>query len=219
MNYNFDIEVAEKYGVNEAIMLNNFIYWIKKNIANNTNSFDGNWWTFNSARAFKELFPFWSESQIRRILKSLIEQDILIEGNYNKVAYDRTKWYAICKLRFEEFHITKSLNGNDEIITPIPDNKPDTNENQDLSVNNVLIEDSFKQLWKDYTLTFLKAQGRVGGVKANALKGYKQLIKFGASIDEIYKYCEHHAGMKFGHKDLERLLRVDLYKQYLEDVK
>jgi len=125
MTYNFDTEVAKKYGVNESIMLNNFIFWIKKNIANNSNNYDDNWWTFNSARALKDLFPFWSESQIRRILKSLIEQGVLIEGNYNKMPYDRTKWYAISKLKFEEFHLTNSSNGSDESVTPIPDNKPD----------------------------------------------------------------------------------------------
>lgn len=107
-------------------------------------------------------------------------------------------------------------------IHPVDGSKPPKGvspENQDLSGESGVSEDSFKELWKDYTLTFLKAQGRAGGLKANALKGYKSLIKFGASVEEIYKYCEHHAGMKFGHKDLERLLRVDLYKQYLEDVK
>lgn len=102
---------------------------------------------------------------------------------------------------------------------PTKTTKTKENVNQDLPIDSGVLEDSFKELWKDYSLTFLKAQGRAGGLKANALKGYKSLIKFGASVEEIYKYCEHHAGMKFGHKDLERLLRIDLYRQYLEDVK
>ena len=67
MNYNFDIEIATKIGVDEAIMLNNFVFWLTKNKANNKNLFDGNFWTFNSVRAYCELFPFWKESQIKRI--------------------------------------------------------------------------------------------------------------------------------------------------------
>ena len=73
MNYNFNVEIATRIGVDEAIMLNNFVYWLLKNKANNKNFFDGNYWTFNSVRAYSELFPFWNETQIRRILKSLID--------------------------------------------------------------------------------------------------------------------------------------------------
>ena len=36
MNYNFNVEIATKIGVDEAIMLNNFVYWLAKNKANNT---------------------------------------------------------------------------------------------------------------------------------------------------------------------------------------
>lgn len=28
MNYSFDISIAEKYGVDEAIMIQNFVFWI-----------------------------------------------------------------------------------------------------------------------------------------------------------------------------------------------
>ena len=94
MNYNFDINIAKEYGVNEAIMINNFVFWIAKNKANGKNQHDGHSWTFNSKRAYKILFPFWSDSQIKTILNNLIKKEVLIKGNYNKIAYDRTLWYA-----------------------------------------------------------------------------------------------------------------------------
>ena len=94
MEYGFDIEIAEKYGVNEAIMIKNFLFWIAKNKANNKNQHDDRTWTFNSKRAYKELFPFWSDSQIKTILKKLFQKGMLITGNYNKIAYDKTLWYA-----------------------------------------------------------------------------------------------------------------------------
>ena len=102
---------AEKYGVDEAIMLNHLIYWIASNSMNNTNKYDGKWWTFNSAEKFKAYFSYWSTSQIRRILKSLVKQDVIIEGNYNKHKYDRTKWYALNK----EQYILKNFSPVDEI--------------------------------------------------------------------------------------------------------
>lgn len=94
MNYSFDINIAKEYGVNEAIMIQNFLFWIIKNKANGKNQFDGHTWTFNSVNAYSQLFPFWSAKQVRTILLSLIEKEVLIKGNYNKKGYDRTTWYA-----------------------------------------------------------------------------------------------------------------------------
>ena len=70
MTYSFDIEIAQEIGVDEAIMLQNIIFWLVKNKANGTNHYDGRYWTYNSHKAFKELFPFWTENQIRRILEN-----------------------------------------------------------------------------------------------------------------------------------------------------
>lgn len=125
MNYNFNVEIATKIGVDEAIMLNNFVYWLAKNKANNKNFFDGNYWTFNSVRAYSELFPFWKESQIKRILKSLIDQNVLVVGNYNQNAYDRTNWYSLSSEYIHLIHWTISTNGEAENSQPIPNNKPD----------------------------------------------------------------------------------------------
>jgi hypothetical protein len=94
MEYSFDIKVAEKYGVDEAIMIKNFQFWIKKNKASKKHSYDGRTWTYNSAEEYTIFFPFWSSKQIRRILSSLISQGVIITGNYNKVRYDQTLWYA-----------------------------------------------------------------------------------------------------------------------------
>ena len=89
MTHNFDIEIATDYGLLEAILMNNLWYWIKKNEANEINYFDGNYWTYNSTRAFNELFPYVSQRQIQNALKHLKDEEIIITGNYNKSAYDR----------------------------------------------------------------------------------------------------------------------------------
>ena len=68
MTHQFDAGIAEIYGVEIAIMVQNFAFWIAKNKANNRNFYEGKTWTYNTIKAFNELFPYWSESQIRRIL-------------------------------------------------------------------------------------------------------------------------------------------------------
>lgn len=47
MIHNFDINIAEKYGINAAIILQNMYYWIEKNRANEKHFHDGYYWTYN----------------------------------------------------------------------------------------------------------------------------------------------------------------------------
>lgn len=95
MEYGFNVEIAQKIGVNEAIMLRNFQYWIQKNKANDTNFHDGQYWTYNTVNAFCEIFPFWTENQIRNILKKLTALGILKKGDFNQNRYNKTVWYSI----------------------------------------------------------------------------------------------------------------------------
>ena len=59
MEYHFNIEYAKKYGVDEAIMIQNFVFWIMKNKANHTHQHEDRTWTYNTKKAFVALFPFW----------------------------------------------------------------------------------------------------------------------------------------------------------------
>lgn len=113
MTYMFDTDVAALYGVDEAIMINNLAYWIRKNEANGKHYHEGRFWTYNSIEAFTKLFPFWTARQIRRVLKSLEDKGVIVTGNYNSSAYDRTTWYAFgdCILRNGQMDFTRTSNG------------------------------------------------------------------------------------------------------------
>ena len=128
MEHSFNIELASKYGVEEAVVIQNLFFWINKNVANDKNFYDGRYWTYNSAKAFAKLFPYLNESKLFRILKSLQDNDIIIKGNYNKEKFDRTGWYAftdngISILEKLNFHFSKMQNGFNENKETIPDNK------------------------------------------------------------------------------------------------
>lgn len=132
MHLVFDSEIARVYGVNEAIMIANFQFWILKNKANETNCFDGHYWTYNSNKAFQELFPFWSAKTIRTTLDHLKDQNIIITGNYNKQTYDRTLWYAFADEdkwlgSNGQMDLPKTANGFVQNGKPIPDILPDNN--------------------------------------------------------------------------------------------
>ena len=94
MNYSFNTQHAVQYGLDEAVMLHNLLFWLAKNKANGSHIHDDKVWTFNSASAFAELFPFWNQRKIARILLSLERQGAIESGCYNKAGYDKTKWYS-----------------------------------------------------------------------------------------------------------------------------
>jgi hypothetical protein len=95
MTYQFDIEIAKKYGVDSAVMIQNLAFWIKTNASNGKNFKDGRFWTYNSVKAYEKLFPFWSYKTIRRIIENLLKDGVLIAGNFNENTYDRTNWYSL----------------------------------------------------------------------------------------------------------------------------
>lgn len=95
MNHSFNVEIAVKYGMLEAVLLEHLSFWIAKNKANGVNFQDGYYWTYNSTKALAELFPYVSKNTISRALHHLEKEGLLISGNYNKSAYDRTTWYAL----------------------------------------------------------------------------------------------------------------------------
>ena len=141
--HSFDIELAREFGVNAAILFNNICFWINKNRANGKNFFDGDYWTYNSKRAFAELFPYMSERQVGSALQKLIDAKMIKTGNYNEDKRDKTTWYALdingaCMVQKCKLHLTKSYNGNNENVRPLPYNKHtdiNTDINTDITYN------------------------------------------------------------------------------------
>lgn len=95
MHHIFDVDIATRFGVNSAIILQNLQYWIAYNKANEKCYYEGRYWTYSSVKAFKELFPYLSEYQIRGAIQKLIDEGVIIKGNFNRDGMDRTMWYAL----------------------------------------------------------------------------------------------------------------------------
>jgi len=121
MEHHFDIEIAKKLNINCAVIYNNIQFWTSKNKANGKHFIDGNYWTYNSVKAWNELLPYLSQKQIRTALDKLEESGLIISGVFNKAGYDRTKWYAIKG----QMELPSKANGIVQKGEPIPDNKPD----------------------------------------------------------------------------------------------
>jgi hypothetical protein len=130
MHHSFDADLAvELKSIDLAVLVHHFQFWIRHNAATGTNTYDGKTWTFQSLKDIAAHFPYWSNKQVERLINKLVELEILVKGNYNTSAYDRTVWYAFKNeerftiSRNREIEIPKPGNQNPEIGTPIPDTK------------------------------------------------------------------------------------------------
>lgn len=94
MQHHFDVEIATKYGVHAAVILDNLQFWIEHNRANEKCYAEGRYWTYNSVKAFARLYPYMSEQAVRTALQKLIDGGLIIKGNFSKTQ-DRTTWYTI----------------------------------------------------------------------------------------------------------------------------
>lgn len=114
MIHSFDTEHARLYGIEEAILIHNFQYWIAHKRANRMHFYDGRTWTYNSVQAFAELFPYMTYATVRRALESLVKHGVLLAGYPDKQGVDRTKWYAFADEKSflpEAPHLSKNANG------------------------------------------------------------------------------------------------------------
>jgi len=139
MNHSFDVDIATRYGVYEAIFIENIRFWVLKNKANNKHFHNGKYWTYNSAKAYSVLFPYWSKQQIERLILKLKVAGAIEVDNFNANPYDRTNWYTLN----EEMLSSNSRNGNIEI-----DESSNTYINTDTIVGQG--KPLFDDFWKAY---------------------------------------------------------------------
>ena len=93
--YFFNTKAAMDFGVDAAVILSSFYHWQMKNQSERRNYHDGRYWTYNSKKAMKRYFPWMSERQIGYVLDKLSDGGVIVKGNFNKSALDRTLWYSV----------------------------------------------------------------------------------------------------------------------------
>ena len=107
--HSMNVAVAVKYGATKALVLEQINSWIKYNEANNLNFHDGKYWTYNSVEAWTELIPYFSYEQMRKILKDLESDGLIIKGKFNKSPLDKTLWYSITDKGYAELSASYTI--------------------------------------------------------------------------------------------------------------
>lgn len=95
MDHHFNIEIAQQYGVNAAILLHNITYWIEKNKSEKRHFHEGRYWTYMSKAGLKKQFSYMTARQIDYALNKLLDAGVILSGNFSEHTFDKTKWYAL----------------------------------------------------------------------------------------------------------------------------
>jgi hypothetical protein len=211
MNHSFNVELACEVGTNAAVLLENIFFWCQKNEANGQNEHDGLYWTYNSAAALSKLFPYMSPKQIYTALDKLESSEYIKSGNYNKSAYDRTKWYAVTKKGKSiytkcEMEITKDANGIAEKDEPIPDINTDINTDMNNKTTFFIPIHNSKNICTLLPQEAIDLADLLADLhKKNVDEGYKvkpsQLISWGHDIEKLHRLD----GRKW--EDIEKVIR------------
>jgi hypothetical protein len=92
--HSFDPAHAAEFGVEAAIVIHSFTWWIDHNRANGRNQVDGRTWTYNSYSALAKLFPYLTYDQVRRTMERLVVKGVLVKAQHSLGNGKAENWYA-----------------------------------------------------------------------------------------------------------------------------
>lgn len=173
MEHSFNVEIAAQYGIHTAILLKNIHFWIVKNRANEKHFHNGRYWTYNSQKAFSELFPYLTERQVKYTIEKMKKDELILIDNFNENPYDKTSWYALTdkalKLLGDTSEVPETLENIDSTKlshridknVPIDKTKLSHRKNEIVSsykdtdnkpnINNKKKKKTFDEIIEDYT--------------------------------------------------------------------
>lgn len=92
----FDVELAVKFGLNNAIFLQDLAFWIEFNRNRQQAYRDGRYWTYSTLEELVQRHPYWTKNQIRHIIDVCKKSGWILIEHYDKVSYNQRNWYSIC---------------------------------------------------------------------------------------------------------------------------
>lgn len=95
MDHSFNPIFAQRYGMVAAVIIHDFAYWIHHNRANGRNFYESRYWTYNSAKAFQDMYPYMGKSQIYAAMRKMQDDGLIVKGDFNSDKWNHTPWYSI----------------------------------------------------------------------------------------------------------------------------
>ena len=115
MQHMFDVDIAEQYGLAEAVFVHRIYILVLANEANGRNEHDGRFWTYDSAAAIRKNCPYWSIRSIEGLIKRCREKGLIETAQWSDNPRDRTNWYTVTdrvRAIYENRGMDSTENGN-----------------------------------------------------------------------------------------------------------
>lgn len=93
--YQFNTACASAFGLPESVFIHQVYFWCRLNEKNGNNLHDGRYWSYNSMKALRAVFDFWTDSQLETVINNCRKKGAILTANYSTDPRDRTLSYAI----------------------------------------------------------------------------------------------------------------------------
>jgi len=97
MYHRFNVEVATRYGVPCALVLGHIDYLVEKAGADGEKKRNGKYWVSKSVKKIAELYPYYTEKQVRRAIEKLRAEGLVATGHFPTSECPSTLWYTLTK--------------------------------------------------------------------------------------------------------------------------
>jgi hypothetical protein len=194
MTHHFDVEVAKKLGVNAAIIVANLAYLQRNREAQGGEKYhiDGRWWVHHTYDSLAVVHPYFSVQQIRRIMRKLLEQEVVFHCTPDH--WHRDSYWSVA---LDFVHVSESTDASVEI-----DSSQQAKSTVVLHDNNIITikserQDTFDSWWAKYP----KKQG-----KKQALKKF-----MGLSADKLSACLEDDLSARYGKTEYQFIPNPSTY--------
>jgi len=191
-SHSFDIDLAEKYGIRESLLINHFAFYISMNMRNGKNFEEGRTWVYHTLDELASYFPYMTKEEVRTTIDRLCNgksrkskgelefEPLLMTGNFNQTSFDRTTWYAFIdesvlnsnkSYERAQAQIEKCSSPNQSGLEPItiPSTLPSSKETCSVCVDQPPVAASPHEITLIYTIEKTKAGGEKYTIERNEI--------------------------------------------------
>lgn len=202
--HSFSVEMAKNIGLEETLILGHLYHWCLANSDNQDMIKKDNVWVFISKAKMLNIYPYLSEGKIKGVISRLENQGYILIDCFNKIAIDKTKWYALTDKSYSMFgtSISQLINKNQK--SPTLDNltnhkseSPTISQNdqaiQDIKINynNKLKEDIDLSISKKNDSFNFKQELLKLGVSEDVATDWMKIRKKTANSERAFKRIKH----------------------------
>lgn len=224
-SHSFSVDVAQKYGIDIALMLNHFSFWYLKNKSDGVNFHENDFWVRMRAEQLREYFPYYSLRQLRYIIDKMIDLELLKQDTFNKRSNDTTKWYCLSKLgkKIMQISVDKSNNKSqktaskntenwsDKNVTPLSDKNVSPS---DKNVTSIIRDTEYRY----YNYITEKLSVNISLLEVICMQNKLKIETVKNKIDEFQLWCSAKKQNHFNDGDLYTHFSAWIRNQNLKDV-